>query len=185
MTVDEPTIEQTVQILSTLSTRYTKHHGVDYSPEALESAAKLAERYLPDRFLPDKAIDLMDEAGALMQIAEFTGGPASGIVGVEQVAEVVSSWTGIPLSKLTADESAAMLDFEGNLHKRVIGQARVPLTSLPALTASHRLSPPLTAAGLCRLRHRPRLAPRSGGFALAAPPSGLDDLLRPDGCRQD
>ena len=127
VTVDEPTVEQTVQILSTLSKRYSEHHEVTYELEALEAAAKLADRYLPDRFLPDKAIDLMDEAGAIVQIGQFQGRApsASGkkmTVGVEEVAEVVSSWTGIPLSKLTADEAKGMLDFEDNLHRRVIGQ---------------------------------------------------------------
>jgi len=122
VTVDEPTIDQTVEILTTLSERYSKYHEVEYSSDAIEAAAKLAERYIPDRFLPDKAIDLMDEAGALVQIADFSGTSTSMTVGVDEVAEVVSSWTGIPLSKLTADEAASMLDFEANLHNRVIGQ---------------------------------------------------------------
>jgi len=145
VTVPEPTIPETVDILLTLSKRYGAHHNVTYDLAALEAAAKLAERYLPDRFLPDKAIDLMDEAGAIVQIANFdpsvvpSAGKKSGgglfgrggdddddelpTVGEEEVAAVVSSWTGIPLAKLTADESAAMLDFEGALHERVIGQS--------------------------------------------------------------
>ena len=74
--VPEPSIEQTVEILSTLRERYEDHHNVTYDSEAIEAAAKLAERYLPDRFLPDKAIDLMDEAGAIVQIDEFDSGMA-------------------------------------------------------------------------------------------------------------
>ena len=124
--VPEPSIDETIDILTTLQTRYAKHHDVEYSPEALEAAVKLANRYLPDRFLPDKAIDLMDEAGAIVQIGSFTSGGAEGsspgVVGTEEVAEVVSSWTGIPLSKLTADEAVSMLNFEGELHNRVVGQ---------------------------------------------------------------
>ena len=124
--VDEPTREETVAILTTLSKRYSEHHVVTYEPEALEAAAKLSERYISDRFLPDKAIDLMDEAGALVQIGKWdgTGGAKSDrpMVGAEDVASIVSDWTGIPLSKLTADEAASMLDFEELLHERVIGQ---------------------------------------------------------------
>jgi len=114
--------------------------NVTYDAPALEAAAKLSERYLPDRFLPDKAIDLMDEAGAIVQIKNFDlnadGGAKKGggffgggkgevfpAVGEAEVAEVVSSWTGIPLSKLTADEAANMLGFEDSLHDRVIGQS--------------------------------------------------------------
>lgn len=124
--VEEPTIDQTVQILARIAPKYEQHHEVDYTTEAFEAAAKLSNRYLPDRFLPDKAIDLMDEAGAIGQIAAFSGRKMDGgkvpTVGVEEVAEVVSSWTGIPLSKLTEDEAAGMMSFEDNLHKRLIGQ---------------------------------------------------------------
>ena len=87
-----------------------------YTPEALAAAASLSSRYLPDRFLPDKAIDLMDEAGALAQIAAFEG-RTDCQVGAEDVAKVVAAWTGIPINKLTADEAKQMLDFEDTLHK--------------------------------------------------------------------
>jgi len=139
VSVPEPTIPETVQILTTLSKKYAAHHNVTYEPEALEAAAKLSERYLPDRFLPDKAIDLMDEAGAILQIENFDLGqggdvpektPKKGsskealpVVDKSHVAKVVSSWTGIPLSKLTEDEAASMLDFESSLHERVVGQS--------------------------------------------------------------
>ena len=111
VTVPEPTVPETVDILTTLSKRYAAHHNVTYDAPALEAAAKLSERYLPDRFLPDKAIDLMDEAGAIVQIKNFDlnadGGAKKGggffgggkgevfpAVGEAEVAEVVSSWTG-------------------------------------------------------------------------------------------
>ena len=130
ITVPEPSVDQTVQILEGLQARYGEHHQVQYSAAALVAAASLSARYLPDRFLPDKAIDLLDEAGASVQIARFEvpGEAAAGTalpsaeVGPEDVAQVVSGWTGIPLSKLTADEAEAMLDFEAALHKRVVGQ---------------------------------------------------------------
>jgi len=126
--VEEPTKDQTVQILNRLSERYSEHHDVDYEPEALEAAARLSMRYLPDRFLPDKAIDLMDEAGALVQIEAYESDASSTSnsrpsVGEEDIAAVVSSWTGIPLSKLTADEAVSMLAFEDLLHERVVGQS--------------------------------------------------------------
>jgi ATP-dependent Clp protease ATP-binding subunit ClpC len=128
--LDEPSVEETVEILGVLQERYAKHHEVTYDPDALLAAAKLAERYVPDRFLPDKAIDLMDEAGAIVQIetAElFPDGKGEDskleVVSPEKVAEVVSSWTGIPVGKLTQEEGSQMMDFEESLHKRVIGQS--------------------------------------------------------------
>ena len=129
--VDEPTREQTIAIITTLSKKYAEHHDVEYTVEALEAATKLSQRYVNDRFLPDKAIDLMDEAGALVQIATYEGGIANArfsgrsgkaLVDVEDVAQVISRWTSIPLTKLTQDGAESMLDFEGTLHKRVIGQ---------------------------------------------------------------
>ena len=99
--VDEPTIEQTVAILSGLRAKYAAHHGVQIDDDALEAAASLSARYIADRFLPDKAIDLMDEAaaGAAMRGAKR--------VGVEHVAAVVSRWTGIPQGTITDAQRAA------------------------------------------------------------------------------
>lgn len=125
VTIDEPSIDETVKILSILSERYSEHHDVEFTPDSLEAMAKLSSRYVPDRFLPDKAIDLMDEAGSLKQLDAFTAGDefANGMkVEEEDVARVVASWTGIPVSKLTDDEANKMLNFEENLHTRVIGQ---------------------------------------------------------------
>uniref|UniRef100_A0A7S2ILD5 Clp R domain-containing protein n=1 Tax=Haptolina brevifila TaxID=156173 RepID=A0A7S2ILD5_9EUKA len=122
--VPEPSLDQTIAILSTLQPRYEEHHNVTYQPEALQAAAKLAERYITDRFLPDKAIDLMDEAGAIAQMEAFESGGTESMRAVDEevVAQVVASWTGIPLAKLTADEASAMLNLEEELHRRVIGQ---------------------------------------------------------------
>jgi len=135
--IDEPSLEQTVEILTRLSDRYADHHEVKYTSDALTAMAKLSDRYLPDRFLPDKAIDLMDETGSLKQLDTFAATESRGknwlslrrrsqgsnqLVDEEDVAVVLSAWTGIPLNKLTEDEAKSMLKFETNLHKRVIGQ---------------------------------------------------------------
>ncbi len=114
--VDEPTIEQTVAILRGLRPRYAEHHGVAIDDDALEAAAALAARYIADRYLPDKAIDVMDEAaaGAAMRSADA--------VDVERVAAVVSRWTGIPQGSLTEAQRAGLLALEEQLGQRVVGQ---------------------------------------------------------------
>ena len=132
-----------MSILTTLSKKYSEHHDVTYTPESLEASTKLAMRYLPDRFLPDKAIDLMDEAGAIVQIESFEG-DGTGQVTEAEVAAVVSMWTGIPLSKLTSDEAASMLDFEDTLHERVCLRQppSTPPPPPPTLLPPPPLSPP-------------------------------------------
>ena len=175
--VDQPTPEQTVKILEGLRERYEQHHRVQISDEALEAAAELADRYISDRFLPDKAIDLIDEAASRMRIKSMTAPPvyrdledeietarrekeaaieaqefekaaslrdterqlttrkrqleeewAEGeeverpVLGEEEIADIVSMWTGIPVFKLTEAESRKLIDMEQELHKRVIGQ---------------------------------------------------------------
>ncbi len=115
----EPTIEQTVAILRALRGRYAAHHKVEISDEALEAAAQLAARYIADRYLPDKAIDLMDEAAAS---AALVAGGAVTRVGSPHVAAVVSRWTGIPQGELTEAQSKRLLALEGALGRRVIGQ---------------------------------------------------------------
>jgi ATP-dependent Clp protease ATP-binding subunit ClpC len=172
--VSEPTVEAAVEILRGLRDRYEAHHQVRFTDEALVAAVELSDRYLSDRHLPDKAIDLIDQAGARVrrrvktpptdlrgleqevhrlqrekdqavaaeqyerasqlrdevQAAQRrleearTGGGDSGVpeVGVEDIAEVVSRATGIPVSRLTEEEMARLLDLEQHLHQRVIGQ---------------------------------------------------------------
>ena len=175
--VPEPSVELTVEILKGLRDRYEAHHRVSITDGALKSAAQLADRYINDRFLPDKAVDLIDEAGARMRIKRMTAPKAIqdiddkiaevrrkkeaaiddqdfekaaalrdderklgeeraekekawrageldevAEVGEEQIAEVMGTWTGIPVFKLTEEESTRLLHMEDELHKRIIGQ---------------------------------------------------------------
>ncbi|HVX16715.1 MAG TPA: ATP-dependent Clp protease ATP-binding subunit [Acidimicrobiales bacterium] len=175
--VDEPTVAQTVEILKGLRDRYEAHHRVTITDQAVVAAANLADRYISDRHLPDKAIDLIDEAGSRLRIKRMQAPPDlkeledeltkvqsdkkaaveaqryeeagqlrdkekellsrkeakeqeikdSGVdlfdvVDEESIAEVLSVWTGIPVYKLTEEETAKLLRMEDELHKRVIGQ---------------------------------------------------------------
>lgn len=175
--VDEPTLEETIQILKGLRDRYEAHHRVTITDEAIEAAAKLSDRYITDRFLPDKAIDLIDEAGSKVRLRSYTvppnlkdleqkleevrkekdaavqsqefekaaslrdseqrlreelettknqwkekQGQEDSQVTVEDIASIVSIWTGVPVSKLTKDETDRLLNLEEVLHDRVIGQ---------------------------------------------------------------
>ena len=175
--VDEPTLEESIQILEGLRDRYEAHHRVSITDEAIQAAVKLSDRYISDRFLPDKAIDLIDEAGSKVRLRSFTTPPnlkelevkleevrkekdsavqsqefekaaslrdteqrlreqleetkknwkekqgkENNEVTVEDIASVVSSWTGVPVSKLAETEMAKLLNLEELLHSRVIGQ---------------------------------------------------------------
>src|SRR5207302_1615645 len=135
--VDEPTVDETIQILRGLRDRYEAHHRVKISDEALKAAATLADRYIQDRHLPDKAIDLIDEAASRMRIRTMTAPPRhreleedwrqnetdeQPEVGEEEIADIVSMWTGIPVFKLTEAETQKLIRMEEELHKRVIGQ---------------------------------------------------------------
>jgi ATP-dependent Clp protease ATP-binding subunit ClpC len=115
--VDEPTIEQTVAILRGLRPKYATHHGVTIDDDALEAAATLAARYIADRYLPDKAIDVVDEASATAAMRNEKR------VDVERVAAVVSRWTGIPQGTITDAQRAGLLALESHLEARVVGQA--------------------------------------------------------------
>jgi ATP-dependent Clp protease ATP-binding subunit ClpC len=114
--VDEPTIEQTVDILRGLRPKYAAHHAVQIDDEALEAAAALSARYIADRYLPDKAIDVMDEAASA---AAMRGERR---VDVERVASIVSRWTGIPQGTITDAQRAGLLALEQQLTTRVVGQ---------------------------------------------------------------
>jgi ATP-dependent Clp protease ATP-binding subunit ClpC len=114
--VDEPTIEQTVAILRGLRPKYAAHHSVTIDDEALAAAAALSARYIADRYLPDKAIDVVDEAAAT---AAMRG---ERHVDVERVAAVVSRWTGIPQGAITDAQRAGLLALEQQLTARVVGQ---------------------------------------------------------------
>jgi ATP-dependent Clp protease ATP-binding subunit ClpC len=177
ITVDEPTVAHTIEILKGLRDRYEAHHRVNFTDDALVAAANLADRYISDRFLPDKAIDLIDEAGSRMRIRRMTAPPdvreidekiaevrlrkesaidgqdferaaslrdeerqlqeersrreqawKSGEMDIlsevdeEEIAEVLSIWTGIPVFKLTEEETEKLLRMEDELHKRIVTQ---------------------------------------------------------------
>ncbi len=174
--VDEPTIEETIEILQGIKTAYQDHHNVEITDESIEAAANLSARYVPDRFLPDKAIDLIDEASARLRMykspeaaqvrrnetelreleeelreLEEEKGSAEDLERVriqrdslsetlaelkanwneetnqprlvaEDIAEVVAMWTGIPVMRIAGEESSRLMEMEGALHKRIIGQ---------------------------------------------------------------
>jgi ATP-dependent Clp protease ATP-binding subunit ClpC len=174
--VEEPSVDDTIKMLHGLRDRYEAHHKVRYSDDALESAARLADRYVTDRHLPDKAIDLMDEAAAKLRVALYslpadlkeqkneidklraeeeqagqareyeraaekkterlrlediyhknrekweTENHIDEVVDVNDIAEVVHQWTGIPLSQMMESESQKLLHMEERLHERIIGQ---------------------------------------------------------------
>ncbi|AXV08756.1 ATP-dependent Clp protease, ATP-binding subunit ClpC [Euzebya pacifica] len=177
ITVEEPSIVHTIEILKGLRDSYEAHHRVTITDAALVASANLADRYISDRFLPDKAIDLLDEAGSRLRIRRLTAPPdlqdledeankvrkqkeqaiddqdfekaarlrdeekkllerraerekewkSSGLDTVltldeEDIAEVLSNWTGIPVFKLTEEETQKLLRMEAELHKRIIGQ---------------------------------------------------------------
>ena len=114
--VGEPTRGQASAILRGLRPKYEEHHHLTFDDGALEAAVTLSQRYLPDRYLPDKAIDLMDEAASRVRMA------AGRIVTAEDVAAVLSDWTGVPVTRLSESESQRLLALEETLHGRVAGQ---------------------------------------------------------------
>ncbi|GAA1647502.1 ATP-dependent Clp protease ATP-binding subunit [Actinoplanes couchii] len=123
--VGEPSPAETIEILKGLRAGYEAHHRVTITDAAIVAAVTLADRYVADRFLPDKAIDLIDEAGAGLRLrAEVTGLDAGQVteLGAEQVAEVLGAWTGIPVHRLSEQEASRLLRMEEELHRRVIGQ---------------------------------------------------------------
>ncbi len=118
--VTEPSVEQTVKILRGLAPRYEEHHGVRFTAAALRAAAELSDRHLNDRFLPDKAIDVMDEAGAAVRLR-----PASkqrSTVGVKDVEALVARMAGIPLLRASSSEVSRLEHLEDDLRSVVFGQ---------------------------------------------------------------
>jgi len=114
--VSEPTIDQTINILRGLRGRYGAHHGVSIDDAALDAAAHLSARYIVDRFLPDKAIDLVDEAAASVALRRGFA------VEVDDIATIVSKWTGIPQGSLDEAQTRNLLQLESALGARVVGQ---------------------------------------------------------------
>jgi ATP-dependent Clp protease ATP-binding subunit ClpC len=117
--VKEPTVFETLDILAAVSPKYEEFHGVEYTYNALLSAAKLSNRYISDRFLPDKAIDLMDEAGSMIKMNEEG---EMFYVTEDSIAQIISEISGIPLGKLDTDEKSRLRNLEAELEKRIKGQ---------------------------------------------------------------
>ena len=136
--VGEPTKEQAIEILQGLKATYEDFHQVKYDQKAIEAAVNLSSRYINDRFLPDKAIDLLDEAGSRthLRYSLQSKSPAEvreesplinpesliPVVDAEEIAQIVAAWTGIPVTQLTQTESESLLNLEYQLHERIIGQ---------------------------------------------------------------
>ena len=213
--VEEPTVAQTIEILKGLRERYEAHHRVSITDQAIVAAANLADRYISDRHLPDKAIDLIDEAGSRLRIRRMQAPPdyreledeiakvrrekeaaieaqqferaaklrdrekelleqrsskeqewrAEGVdlfneVNEESIAEVLALWTGIPVYKLTEEETAKLLRMEEELHKRIVGQNE----AIKSVSQAIR---------------------RTRGPQGPEAPVGIVHLLGPVGCRKD
>ena len=152
--VNEPTEEQTLRILLGLRDRYEKHHKIHFTDDALHAAISLSNRYIQDRCLPDKAIDVIDEAGARMRIKN--AGETE--IHESEIADIVSMTTGVPVSNLTEAETDKLLRMESVLHERIIGQTE----AVTALSKSIRRA----RAGL----KDPR---RPGGSFIFLGPSGV------------
>lgn len=121
--IEEPTKEQTLEILNGIKSRFEKHHCVEYTSGALESAVDLSRRYINDRFLPDKAIDLIDEAASETKLSRASKKHASKTeVTSADIAKIVSQWTNVPVSKIDEDEREKLASLESELSTYVIGQ---------------------------------------------------------------
>ncbi|HSP81238.1 MAG TPA: ATP-dependent Clp protease ATP-binding subunit ClpA [Myxococcaceae bacterium] len=118
--VGEPSVEDTILILEGLRSRYEDHHGVKYAPEALRAAAELSAKHINDRFLPDKAIDVIDETGAAERLKPE--GQRTGHVGVEDVEAVVSKMARIPAKSVSASEGLQLKNLEPELQRVIFGQ---------------------------------------------------------------
>lgn len=118
--VVEPTVEETVQILKGLKTRFEEHHHIKYSPKALRVAAELAERYINDRHLPDKAIDVIDEAGANMQL--LPPSRRKKIIGITEIENIVAKMARIPTKSVSSSDKESLRKLERNLKLVVFGQ---------------------------------------------------------------
>ncbi|HJL20355.1 MAG TPA: ATP-dependent Clp protease ATP-binding subunit ClpA [Sandaracinaceae bacterium LLY-WYZ-13_1] len=116
--VGEPSVEDTIEILKGLQSRYEDHHGVEYTPEAIEAAAKLAAKHVVERFLPDKAIDVIDEAGALDRMRD----EPTGKVTERDVERVVSKMARVPEKTVSSHEQDRLKDLEPELRRHIYGQ---------------------------------------------------------------
>ncbi len=119
---EEPSEEVAVEMLKVLKSKYEDFHKVTIPDDALVQAVKLSKKYIGERFLPDKAIDLIDEAAADVKMMQAKGQTTGNEVKKSQIEQVVSNWTGIPITKLTEDESQKLLKLEDRIHERLIDQ---------------------------------------------------------------
>ena len=121
--VREPDRDETLRILSGLRERYEDYHHVKIADDALTAAVELSARYVTDRCMPDKAIDLIDEAASMAKIAGWTQESGSEIViHAAEVAKVVAQWTGVPVERVGADDQQDILNLEKTLRRRIVGQ---------------------------------------------------------------
>jgi len=132
--VTEPSVEETIAILRGLKSRFETHHGVKYSASALSAAAELASRYINDRHLPDKAIDVIDEAGAAQRILPRS--KQKRLIGKGEIEEIVAKIARIPPQTVSADDRSALRTLERDLKSVVFGQDR----AIEALTASIKMA---------------------------------------------
>ena len=131
VTVNAPSVEETIEILQGIRQDYEAHHNLEIEDSALVAAAKLSDRYLSERNLPDKAIDLIDEAGSRVRLRHHRSAQslqnqantlAKPTVNAEDVAQVLSVWSGVPVEQLSQTEKDKLINLEAELHQRVIGQ---------------------------------------------------------------
>ncbi|MCI5125239.1 MAG: ATP-dependent Clp protease ATP-binding subunit ClpA [Candidatus Electrothrix sp. AR5] len=130
--IEEPSVEDTCEILKGLQSRYEEHHHLSYSPEAIATTAELAERYINDRFLPDKAIDVMDEVGASLRLA----GRAGETVTVEDVERIVSKMARVPVVSVNNDETEGLRYLENELKTVIFGQDEAVVEVVQAVKRS-------------------------------------------------
>ena len=124
VTVEEPTPLNAVKILQGLAANYERYHGVTLPPQTIQAAVELSVRYLPGRFLPDKAVDLLDEASAGVRIRAGTDRSRPQIVAPEDVAEVVSRASGVPVSRVNEEQRERLVRLEQRMAERVVGQSQ-------------------------------------------------------------
>lgn len=132
--IPEPTVSETYQILRGLKSRFEEHHGVRYTEKALEVASELAERYINERFLPDKAIDVIDEAGALQRLQPAD--KRKDTIGVSEIEEVIAKIARIPPKSVSANDKEALRNLERDLKMTVFGQN----DAITALSSAIKLS---------------------------------------------
>ena len=124
VTVEEPTPSNAAKILQGLAPKYERYHGVTLLPQTIQAAVELSVRYLPGRFLPDKAVDLLDEASAGVRIRAGADRSQPQIVAPEDVAEVVSRASGVPVSRVNEEQRERLARLEQRMAERVVGQSQ-------------------------------------------------------------